>query len=407
MFKKFKMRHWLMAFGALVLTVAGTAGFVAFRAKRSYDILRDWQAQARHQAATGGSIGTAPAARTFEAAYLEVVFGHEPTLIPQMKALIAKGLAEEPLLNMGEVAAMIATYSKSPQGAIEDVAIHVMGNFEVGKRKPGFNKDGYFAAHLDRNLFQAGNNIIGLLGRDLVVFADEKSGHMHQKVREAVLGGDIMPFVGMVTNQPVHFIAVFPDPKRVMPTQLRPHIQTCIFRGFLSEQAGRYEVDFMNKDSRSALYSLSIINDLKLASMLALRTRLGGTPQKTAWGNHVSTWWAFQMAETLDSASLEKTQNVVRITTDFKRTMVNASIKAVERLGRDVAAMRMIREDRLDPRIVDDKLKSSTPLNYWGEAHRWGPDWPAAPLNTNNLPEAPAGTAPAASVDTTPTPQRT
>lgn len=396
MFKKIKLRHWLMAVCALLVIAAAVAANLAFRAKRSYSLLRDWQAQIRHQAANGGTIGSAPAAKTFEPAYLNVVFGEETNLLEHMKVLIAKGIAEDPSLNLGEVTAMVATYSKLPDGSVEDVAIHVFGGFAVGKRRPGFNRDGYFAAQLDRNLWDTGNSMISLMGRDMIVFADPKTSTAHDKILESILSGDILPLVDSITNKPLHFAAVFPDPRRVLPTQLRPHISACIFKGHLAPHAGAYEWQLLTKNAQSAGYTLNVINDLKLAATIGLRTRFDGVVHKTAWGNHVSTWWAFQMAQTLDEAALQMRQTTISMNTKIQRPMVNASLKTVERFGRDMAVMRMIRDERLDPRLADERMKSGKPLNYWSEQHKWGPDWPVARPNTNGTPAT--APAPAASV---------
>ena len=85
------------------------------------------------------------------------------------------------------------------------------------------------------------------------------------------------------------------------------------------------------------------------------------------------------MADTIDAASLEKQQNIISLKSAFDRPMVNAMLKTIERMGRDMAAMRLIRDDKLDPRLADAQLKSDKPLHYWSEAHQWGPDWPIPP----------------------------
>ena len=165
-----RVKRWaqVVAVSAMVALVA-TAGYMGFRAKRTYSLLRDWQAQIRHVINGHETIGEAPAARTFEASYLEAVFGGEPELLNQLRGLIAKGIAEDPTINMGEVSAMAVTYTKSPEGKIEDVAVHVLGGFEIGRRRPAMNHDGFFAAQIDHNLWNSGNTLLGWPVRGLTV----------------------------------------------------------------------------------------------------------------------------------------------------------------------------------------------------------------------------------------------
>lgn len=383
MLGKFSGKAFLIICAAVVAVLATTC-YMGFRAKRTYSVLRDWQAQVRHQMASGGTIGTAPAAKTFEASYLEAVFGSDPDLLGQMKALIAKGLAEDPTINLGEVTAMLVTYMKSPAGKVEDVAVHVLGGFAVGRRRPGLNHDGFFAAQVDRNLWNTGNSVLSLLGRDMIVFADPQVSHLHDELLESTLSGDIMPLVGVLTNRPLYYTTVFPDPRRVLPTQLRTHVQALVMKGHLSPDRGSYEMMLLAKDPRSASYTLAIADDLRLAASLALKTRFDGVLHKTKWGDHASTWWAVEWAHTVDEAVLAKEQNVISLRTAFERKMVNASLKSIERMGRDMAAARLIRDERLDPRLADKQLQSTKPAHYWSEPHKWGPDWPFPPPGMTN-----------------------
>ena len=391
---KLKFTLWAASV-ATVVCAASVAVNIARRAHRTYEVARDWREQIRYDVANHLTIGEASAAKTFDASYLDAVFGSEPDLVRQLKDLIAKGIAEDPAINLGEVTTMVVTYSKSADGKIDDVAVHVMGGFALGKRRPGFNHDGYFASQVDHQLWNTGNTIMGLLGRDMVVFADPAVSHKHDELVESVLSGDILPLVGTLTNKPLYFTAVFPDPKRMMPPQLRQHIQACIFKGRLSTADGGYEAIFLTKDAKAASYTLSMVNDLKLSMLLALRTRFDGVVHKTAWGDQTPTWWAFEMAKTMDAATLERSNTVIRLSADFNRPMVNATLKSIERMGRDMAVMRLIRDEKLDPRLADLQLASKKPLHYWSDPHQWGADWPVPSPLTNSAAAAPAVSAPA------------
>jgi hypothetical protein len=117
---------------------------------------------------------------------------------------------------------MIVTYRRNRDGGkIEDVVATVVGGFPLGHRKPGFHKDGFFAHQLDNRLWETGNSLIGFLGRDLVPFAEAQAEQAHNELIESVMQGDIMPLAESL-SRPLYFTAVFPDPKRLVPPQLRP-----------------------------------------------------------------------------------------------------------------------------------------------------------------------------------------
>lgn len=375
------------AFLLLVLLglVAGTTIFL--RGKRLFTTAQDWRKEMRYLIENGGTIGEVPATEAFEDGYLEAVFGGDPELLGKLRGVISKGLAEDPSLSLGEVAAMLVTYRKNGDNRVEDVVAHVIGGFPLGQRKPGFHRDGYFAAQIDRNLWNTGNSILSFLGRDIVLFADESVANAQQNVLESILSGDVMPLVEMLKDKPIHFTAVFPDPRRVVPAQLRPHIQAFIVKGHLAAYEGSYDITILTPNPESASYTLSMVYDMKLAAQLALQGRFQGVVLQQQWGPHIPVWWAHEMANNLQRMTLEKQQNLVRLRLDFERVMVNATLKSIERMGRDLMQMRGSLDEKLDPRLVDVRLRSDKPLHYWSDPHRWGPDWPiAAPTNTTPSP---------------------
>ena len=362
---------------AIIGGVAMTA-VVTLRGKRLYETAKDWRKDVRYLIENGGTIGEVPAADTFEDGYLEAVFGGDQELLGKLRGVISKGLAEDPTLSLGEVAAMVVTYRKNKDNQVEDVVAHVIGGFPLGQRQPGFHRDGYFRAQIDRNLWSTGNSLIAFLGRDIVLFADENVANTQQNVLEAILSGNIIPLAEMIMDRPLHFTAVFPDPRRVVPAQLRPHIQAIILKGHLAPSEGSYDFTILTPNPESASYTLSMLYDMKLASQMALQSRFQGVVVETAWGPHIPVWWAHEMSENLQRMTLEKEQNLVRLRLNFERVMVNVSLKTIERMGRDLAQMRGSLDEKLDPRLVDARLQSEKPLHYWSTEHQWGPDWPIA-----------------------------
>ncbi len=360
----------------LVLGAAVTVAFVGYRAKRLYQTAKDWKSEVRYLIENGGTVGEAPAAEAMDQGYLEAVFGGDPDLLAKLRGVIAKGMAEDPAMNLGEVAAMVVTYHVNQDKRVEDVAAHIIGGFPLGQRKRGFHRDGYFNHQIDHNLWNAGNSAISFLGRDILVFADENVVTRQQELLESILSGNILPLANIIMDRPLHYTAVFPDPRRVVPPQLRPHIQAVIIKGHLAPDEGSWEMMVLTPKPESASYALSMLYDMKLAGEIALQSRFEGIEKNTDWGLQKGNWWSYEMVKNLQKTTMEKEQNIVRMKVSFDRVMVNATLKTLERMGRDLAQMQGSLEEKLDPRLVDARMKSGKPAHYWNDEHRWGPDWP-------------------------------
>ncbi len=397
---------------ALVILAAGCigAGFVAYRVHRAYDVLTSFRAQVRYLIENGGTIGESPAAETFSTDYLEAIFGDNPELLSQLKTIVRKGLTDDPALNLGEVTAMIVTYNKDEQDRVSNVVAHAVGGFPLGKMKPGFHRDGYFFQQVDKNLWGMGNIMISFLGRDMVLFAEESVAESQHKLLESLFSGEITLMVKAIET-PMYFTAVFPDPKKIIPPQLRGHIQAVVVKGSLSHQKGHVETLLLCPSQKSADYAYGILNDMKTMAKLTLQTRWGGAVTQTAWGPMVGTWWAYEMVQSLEKLTLQTEIILVRVKTDFERVMVNATLKTIERMSRDLAQMKGSLEERMDPRLVDARLRTQKPLHYWSEDHQWGPDWPIPPSKLTNSTEATEASVPSAAVaqapGTTPPPTPT
>lgn len=129
--------------------------------------------------------------------------------------------------------------------------------------------------------------------------------------------------------------------------------------------------------------------DLKASLLIGLRTRFRGVLEDSPWGTNRSGRWAYEMANTVEDMQLTRRDRTVRLSTRYERRMVNATLKSIERFGRDFSQIRGVEQDKLDPRLVDSNMKTRKPGHYWSETHRWGPDWPIG-SSTNILIQRPA-----------------
>ena len=375
-FNKHK-KLWVGVVLVMVAVGAITARLI-YRGHQLVRLMNDTKAQIRYLVESGETIGEKPASETFSVDFLDAIFGDNPDLLKSLKNVISKGLADEPALNLGEVAAMIVTYRKDAEGNVQDVVAHAVGGFSLGKMRPGFHRQGYFFQRIDPNIWNMGNIVIGFLGRDMVLFSEEATAQQQQELLESLFSGEIMPLIKTLEH-PMYFTAVFPDPRRILPPQLRNHVQAIVIKGSLEKYKGHWESILLTSSDKSATYSMAILKDVKLMSMAALKTQWGGLIKQELWGPTVGSWWAYEMVKTLDKSTVNNDMNIVRMKSDFERVMVNAILKSIERMSRDLAQMRGSLEDKMDPRLVDAHLKSTKPSHYWSNEHQWGPDWPIPP----------------------------
>jgi len=371
-------RWWKKAAALAIVAAAVGAVFYSQRAYRMVGTAIDFESQVRYLVENGGTIGAAPANSTFSVDYLEAIFGDNPELLNQLKAVVQRGLQDSPALNLGEVAAMIVTYRMDEQDNVTEVAAHVVGGFPLSRMVPQMNRDGFFKNQIDPQLWGMGNTMLSFLGRDMVLFAEEEVADRQKDIIENIMTGDILPLASSL-NKPLHYTAVFPDPRRIVPNNLRHHVQAIVLKGVMASYEGQWEMILLTTSPRSATYAMSVLNDLKRSADITLKAKFKGMVQETDWGPMVNPWWAYEMAKTSEQITMEREENIIRMKVEYQRVMVNALLKAMERFGRDWTQMRMRMEDHMDPRLVDAAMATSKPLHYWTEEHRWGPDWPIAP----------------------------
>jgi len=369
-----RLFRWLIA--GILLAVVAVVATIGFRANRTWRIVSSFEEQIRYAIANGESVAETPAGEALAVGYLESIFGDNPELLGKLKGVVQRGLEDTPALNLGEVAAMVVTYRRDDTGTVHDVVAHVLGGFPLGKRKPGFHRDGYFRHLVEPNVWNLGNAVISVLGRDMIMFAEEETADEQQRILESLfVYGDVMPLVESIDG-PLHYTAVFPDPKRILPLELRSHVQAVVAKGYLSPIGGQTEIVLLTPSPRSASYALGILSDMKTIGEIALKTKWKAVPQETPWGTVVDTWWAYEMVKNSEQVTFEKQFNILRIKSEFDRVMVNVVIKSIERMGRDLAQMKGSLDERLDPRLVDARLFAAKPQHYWSDSHRWGPEWP-------------------------------
>ena len=354
---------------------------LAYRTQRLLHTGSDMHSMLKYQIDTGQEISTTPASEALEESYLSGIFGDDPELLNELKSVVNKGLEEAPELQLGEVAAMVVTHTLSDSGEAEDVVVHVLGGFPSKKRKPGFHRDGYFRNLIDPKLWQAGNSVLSLLGRDMVVFAPENLKEKQQAMLSSLFSGEVTLLAEDIKENPLYFTLAIPNPKSLVPPQLRRHIQAIIVKGHLSKDDGKLETIILCPSIRSAKYAFAVIKDMKIASEVALKTKWQGIERPNPYfgcegKTIIDPWWAYEMVNTSEKADLDRFHNIIKLKSEFGQVMCNAVLKSAERMSRDMFQIIGSLEQKKDPRQVDTELRSEKPTHYWSNPHRWGPYWP-------------------------------
>lgn len=358
---------------ALLIALAATG----YRSAQLYSNVSDVQSQVRYLIDSGGTIGQTPADSALSSTYLEIIFGDDPELLEQLKAVVERGMAAMPDIQQGEISSIVVTYRKNGDDRIENVVANIMGGFPLGRRNISMHRDGFFANQIDNNLWQTGDSSLKFLGRDLAVWANNEDDERDQReMIEAIFSGEVLVVADSIAAKPLYYTAVFPAPRQIVPSRMRNHVRAILLNGYLSAERGSMEIVVLADSEKSTALIASMMYDLKLSMLVGLRTRFRGVMEDSPWGPYVPVWWAYEMANTLEDAELVRRDRTVRLSTRFERRMVNATLKTVERFGRDYSQIRGVQEEKLDPRVVDARLRSNKPGHYWSEAHRWGPDWP-------------------------------
>lgn len=374
----------------LALLVGGALAVTGYRSVRLYRSVTDVSSQIRYLIENGGTIGQAPADTALSSSYLEIIFGDDPELLAQLKKAVEKGLEETPDVKDGEIAAIIVTYRKNGDDKIEHVVAHVVGGFPLGRRKISMHRDGFFASQIGENLWSTGDSALKFLGREMIIWANsEDDARAQREIIEAIFSGEVSVLADNIMEKPLYYTAVLPAPRHVVPDKMRSHVRAILMNGSLAPDRGTFDLVVLTDNERSSALVSSMMYDLRTSMLVGLRTRFGGVKEDSPWGPTIPVWWAYEMANTVEDMQLTRRDRTVRLTSQYERRMVNATLKTIERFGRDFSQIRGVQQEKLDPRIVDARMRTRKPLHYWSEAHRWGPDWPIA-ASTNLLIQRPA-----------------
>ena len=373
-------KRTILQFSLAAAIVLSTASSIfGYKLYRSFYIAKDTRDQIKYLVGDeNASVGSVDANYALSPSYLSAVFGDNPQLLEKLHGVIQSGLQNTKQLRLDKVSAMLVTYRLNNNEEVVNLATHVIGDYKVGRRKPGFHRDGYFKHLLDQNIWNAGNTVVGFLGRDIVFYAKPEDIEFQTSLIDSLYTGEVELMLEAIEN-PYFYTMVIPNPRRLLPPQLRHHIQTIIIKGSMEKYHGESEIIFLCSNPKSAKHTVAVLDDMKTAAEAILQTKFGGVVKERSWGPYIESWWAREMVLTSESALLRQEENIVRLNTTYGRVMNNALIKSFERLGRDLRQITGSLEQGKDPRLVDAEMISHKGSHYWSEDHRWGPNWPIEP----------------------------
>ncbi len=377
-------RFGIFLVGLLMVSTVGL-GLPGYKVARSATDLIELKNNGKYLVETGESIGTEPAETALSTEYLEILFGDNPELLEELLEVVEKGIRDNPDVNLGEIASIIVTYRRNGADEVQNVVVHIFGEFPLGKRVVNMHPDGYFANRTDDTLHETKKTAVNFVGRDIIVWAkDDTIERPQQAVIEAIFSGEIMLVAQSIEKEPMYFTSVFPNPRQIVPARMRPHIRAILYNGSISPNGGDMEMVALCNSERSAGRMMDMFNDMVDSAKTTLETRFGGQIVETAWsGEQPESWWAYELANTLDQVNINQSESTIRISADFERVVVNAMIKIVERFGRDYSAIRGVQDEKLNPKEVQDFLQGNQYTPRWSEQHVTGPDWPFAPTATS------------------------
>ncbi len=320
-----------------------------------------------------------PADQVLNDRFMSLVFGDDPQLLRELNSRLAYGDRSAARLQMDKISALLVTHQYDQNDDVTQMAVRMFGENSLRQHLPSFHRDGYFRYMLDKDLWNAGNTMVGMLGRDIDLRTERQYADFQRELTESMLTGDLRYLLAAIRDDH-HFTLAIPSPRSLLPPELRSLVQTIVVRGKMSPSGGRVRVNLYCANPRSARYTENLLADMKEAGEAVLRSRFGGQVEETAWGPQVDTWWAHEMVVTSEETRISREQeSLVVLESSFGRVMMNVMLKSSERMGRDLLRMKKTFEQKLDPRIADAEMRSRQPSHYWTDAHRWGPNWPVPP----------------------------
>lgn len=373
--RKILTRSLLFCLAAVL--VAG--GVVAYRGWDLYRTAKGGYAHLRYLLDSGETVEGAPAEDVLSDNYLRSLFGDNPDLVEQLKSVVDLGMATDANLRLGNVAAMIVTYRKSGDDIL-DPAIYAIGGFPDPKsERLGFHATGYLAQEFDPSLWNFGNSLVHLLGRDVVVFCEQDKAEAHMALLFDLLNGNIVPLARRIVEAPLYYAVVFPEPGEVAPPNIKNALQTVLVRGSMEGDKGSSDWMFICPDIRSAGHVENLCSDSLVLARATFHDKYGGYVKHMPWGDMNDNWWATEYVDLIDKHTIRQEQKIVRIHADQTRRQNNAILKTVERVARDLAAQKAFYAGEL-PWQLAFAVKDSSTGGHWSKEHIEGPDWPLGSL---------------------------
>jgi len=361
--------------GLFTLTALVT-GYKSVRVYNDATAIRD---QVKYLLESGETVETVPAGTALSASYLEIIFGDNPDLLARLKEVIDRATKEKPHVLMGDISAIVVTYGMNDNNEVVDVAAQIMGEFPLGKRPVGLQEGGYFDTLVEDQLWDMGQSAIRFLGRSVTILtAGEEMDQRQQDLLTALFTGDITVIAEAIVQRPVHYTILIPMPRQIVPPRLAPHVKTMLLKGFISPTKASAEMVFLSPDDRSAERVEKIARDIQYASTILLRAQFGGAPIDTDWSpNFIPSWWAYEMANTLEDIRLARQGPTVSMSVEYERVMVNVTLKTLERFGQDYSGRQRIRQDKTVPPELQNERRTAKFFKVrYDDFHQWGPDWP-------------------------------
>jgi hypothetical protein len=310
----------------LLIAVAVAIFALGRRASRAVQATNQLQQAMQEAIQKQQMIVRAPARREFSTAFLQMAFGDNPPLLNEIKKALSEALVEKPALAYGEVALMLATYRQA--GDLRDVALHIFGDFRP-EQVPAFSAEGFFRYNLPAQLYDIGNTMLSVLGRDVIILAKDPETMAQQRaILEAILSGRA-DLVREYLYEPVAFIGVVPDPARLLTEDLRPYMAAALLKGKISMDDARAEIVILSFDAAGAARLGQQLSDLRLLAIGTSRLRWGGTPRALPALNALSQ----------TQIRVEGPTVVVRSSAD-RRLLDDGMMVAVRVLGKGVRRIR-------------------------------------------------------------------
>jgi hypothetical protein len=214
-----------------------------------------------------------PVRKEFSPAFLQMAFGDNPPLLEKIKEALNQAIGTDARLAQGDVAMMLVTYRA--EGELRDVAIQIFGNL-TPEYLPAFSREGYWKSQLPPNLYQVGQTMLSLLGREVVVLATKDVEKKQRELLEAGIDNHYA-VVEDYFHDPVSFIAVIPEPTKLFSERFRPYMAAVVVKGKFSMEDGRAELVVLSFDQKKAKELGQLLSDMRMLAAGMGRLRFGGS----------------------------------------------------------------------------------------------------------------------------------